>query len=75
LSADAADAVPGDIARPLDLSNFFLAALSNILAGWIVVVAGYREAFISLGIIAAAGLALYAIAMPDTGPQSSEKAG
>jgi MFS family permease len=51
------------------------AALSNILAGWIVVVAGYRAAFISLGIIAAAGLVLYATAMPDTGPQSSEKAG
>jgi MFS family permease len=51
------------------------AAISNILAGWIVVVAGYRAAFISLGIIAAAGLVLYAAAMPETGPKAAEKAG
>lgn len=51
------------------------AALSNILAGWIVVVAGYRAAFISLGIVAAAGLTLYATAMPETGPTRSEKVG
>jgi len=51
------------------------AALSNILAGWIVVVAGYRAAFISLGIIAAAGLALYATAMPETGPKAARKGG
>jgi MFS family permease len=50
-------------------------AFSNILAGWIVVVAGYHAAFISLGIIAAAGLALYAAAMPETGPKAAEKAG
>jgi MFS family permease len=50
------------------------AAISNILAGWIVVVAGYHAAFISLGIIAAAGLALYAAAMPETGPKVAEKA-
>jgi predicted phosphodiesterase len=35
------------------------AALSNIIAGWIVVAAGYDTAFISLGVFAAAGLALY----------------
>jgi hypothetical protein len=34
------------------------AAVSNILAGWIVVVAGYPAGFISLGIVAGAGLAL-----------------
>jgi MFS family permease len=51
------------------------AALSNILAGWIVVVAGYRAAFILLGIIAAAGLALYATAMPETGPKAARKGG
>jgi hypothetical protein len=44
------------------------AACSNILAGWIFVVAGYHAAFISLGSIAAAGLVLYATAMPETGP-------
>jgi MFS family permease len=51
------------------------AAVSNILAGWIVVVAGYHAAFISLGIIAAAGLVLYAVAMPETGPMAAGKAG
>jgi hypothetical protein len=34
------------------------AALSNIVAGWIVVVAGYDVAFILLGVLAGAGLAL-----------------
>jgi MFS family permease len=51
------------------------AAVSNILAGWIVVVADYRAAFVSLGIIAAAGLVLYAVAMPETGPKAAGKAG
>lgn len=51
------------------------AALSNILAGWIVVVAGYHAAFVSLGIIAAAGLALYATAMPETAPETVRKPG
>ena len=51
------------------------AAASNILAGWIVVVAGYHAAFISLGTIAAAGLVLYAAAMPETGPKAAGKAG
>jgi MFS family permease len=51
------------------------AAVSNILAGWIVVVAGYHAAFIALGIIAAADLALYAVAMPETGPKGGRKSG
>jgi MFS family permease len=51
------------------------AAVSNILAGWIVVVAGYRAAFIALGIIAAAGLVLYAVAMPETGPKATRNNG
>ena len=51
------------------------AACSNILAGWMVVVAGYHAAFISLGIIAAAGLVLYATAMPETGPTNPRNRG
>jgi MFS family permease len=50
-------------------------ASSNILAGWIVVAAGYHAAFISLGILAAAGLALYATAMPETGPKAGTNGG
>lgn len=42
------------------------AALSNVVAGWIVVVAGYNAAFISLGVLAGGGFALYLIAMPET---------
>ena len=44
------------------------AAASNIIAGGIVVAAGYDAAFISLGIIAAVGMTLYWVAMPETGP-------
>jgi MFS family permease len=51
------------------------AALSNIIAGWIVVAAGYDAAFISLGVFAAAGLALYATAMPETGPNAARNGG
>ena len=51
------------------------AAVSNILAGWIVLVAGYHAAFIALGIIALAGLALYATAMPETAPEAARKDG
>jgi hypothetical protein len=51
------------------------AAVSNILAGWIVVVAGYHAASISRGIIAAAGLVLCAAAMPETGSNAAGKAG
>ena len=35
-----------------------------------MVAAGYDAAFISLGVFAAAGLALYATAMPETGPKA-----
>jgi MFS family permease len=42
------------------------AALSNLVAGGIVVAAGYDVAFMSLGAIAGAGFALYLIAMPET---------
>ena len=41
------------------------AALSNFVAGGIVVAAGYGAAFVSLGAIAGSGLALL-IAMPET---------
>jgi hypothetical protein len=51
------------------------AALSNIIAGWIVVAAGYDAASISLGVPAAAGLALYGAAMPGTGPNAATNAG
>jgi MFS family permease len=51
------------------------AALSNIIAGWIVVVAGYDAAFISLGVLAATGLALYVVAMPETGPNAPRTGG
>ncbi|BBX45511.1 MFS transporter [Mycobacterium cookii] len=50
------------------------AALSNIIAGAIVVAAGYDTAFMSLGVIAAIGLALYWVAMPETGPKSATPA-
>jgi MFS family permease len=49
------------------------AALSNILAGWIVVAAGYHAAFISLGALAGAGLTLYLVAMPETGPNAAKR--
>ncbi len=42
------------------------AAVSNLVAGAIVVAAGYNAAFMSLGAIAGAALALYFIAMPET---------
>ncbi|MGH3597223.1 MAG: MFS transporter [Mycobacterium sp.] len=42
------------------------ASLSNFVAGGIVVAAGYGAAFMSLGVIAGVGLALYLIAMPET---------
>jgi MFS family permease len=51
------------------------AALSNIIAGWIVVAAGNDAAFISLGVLAAAGLALYAVAMPETAPNATRNGG
>lgn len=42
------------------------AAVSNFVAGAIVVAAGYSVAFMSLGAIAGAGFAMYVIAMPET---------
>jgi len=43
------------------------AALSTTLAGLVVVHAGYSAAFLTLAAVAAAGLGLYAFAMPETG--------
>lgn len=42
------------------------AAVSNLVAGSIVVAAGYNAAFLFLGALAAAGFMLYLIAMPET---------
>jgi MFS family permease len=42
------------------------AAVSNLVAGSIVVAAGYNTAFMSLGAVAGAGLVLYLLAMPET---------
>jgi hypothetical protein len=70
----AADAIPGRTSHALDLLNFFLADVRDGL-GWIVVAAGYHAAFISLGIVAASGLALYATAMPETGPNAPGNGG
>jgi MFS family permease len=50
------------------------AALSNIVAGWIVVVASYDVAFSSLGALAGVGLVLYVAAMPETGPNAAIRA-
>jgi MFS family permease len=47
------------------------AALSNVVAGAIVVAAGYDAAFLSLGAVAAAGFMLYLVAMPETGPAAT----
>jgi MFS family permease len=44
------------------------AAVSNLVAGSIVVAAGYNAAFLFLGALAAAGFMLYLIAMPETAP-------
>lgn len=42
------------------------AALSNFVAGCIVLAAGYDAAFMSLGMVAGTGFGLYLIAMPET---------
>lgn len=47
------------------------AAVSNLVAGSIVVAAGYNAAFVFLGALAAAGFMLYLIAMPETAPTKS----
>lgn len=44
--------------------------LSGIMGGWIAVTAGYDAAFLTLGLIAAAGGALFWLAMPETAPAS-----
>ena len=44
------------------------AALSAGLAGLIIVMVGYGAAFLTLAAIAAAGFALYLLAMPETRP-------
>lgn len=45
------------------------ASLSTAVAGLVVVGAGYSVAFLCLSGVAAAGLALYWLAMPETGPR------
>ncbi len=47
------------------------AALSTTLAGLVVVKAGYSAAFLSLGAVAAAGVAVCWFALPETGERSS----
>ena len=44
------------------------AALSTGVAGFIVVQAGYDAAFLSLAAVAAIGLGLFAVMMPETAP-------
>lgn len=66
----------GDLTRGSGHFNFALglgaacvglgAALSNLLAGSIAHTAGYGSAFVVLAAIAAAALALFALAMPET---------
>jgi MFS family permease len=50
------------------------AALSTTLAGLVVVHVGYSAAFLTLAAVAAAGLALCALAMPETRAQSEADA-
>jgi MFS family permease len=50
------------------------AALSTVLAGLIVVYAGYNAAFLTLSGVAAAGFALFFFAMPETQEERSAKA-
>jgi MFS family permease len=50
------------------------AALSTTLAGLVVVHAGYSAAFLTLGGVAAAGLAVFLLAMPETRASAAEKA-
>jgi hypothetical protein len=49
------------------------AAVSNLVAGPIVVAGGYDTAFISLGALAAAGFMLHLIAMPDTAANNNRR--
>jgi sugar phosphate permease len=43
---------------------------SQVVAGYIVTMAGYNAAFLTLAMVAAAGLLLMVIAMPETTPSS-----
>lgn len=47
------------------------AAVSNLVAGSIVVAAGYNVAFAFLGALAGAGFVLYLVAMPETAAAKS----
>jgi MFS family permease len=47
------------------------AALSTTLAGFVVVHPGYSAAFLTLAGVAAVGLALYVLAMPETRVEAS----
>ncbi|MBY0381410.1 MAG: MFS transporter [Xanthobacteraceae bacterium] len=46
------------------------AALSTTLAGLIVVRFGYSAAFVTLGVVGAAGAVLFMLTMPETGPHA-----
>jgi predicted MFS family arabinose efflux permease len=50
------------------------AALSTTLAGLVVVNAGYGAAFLTLGAVAAAGVAVCWFALPETGERSASDA-
>jgi MFS family permease len=43
-------------------------SLSQVVAGYIVMMAGYNAAFLTLAMVATAGLLLIVIAMPETTP-------
>jgi hypothetical protein len=48
--------------------------VSNLVAGSIVVAAGYHAAFLSLGVLVGAGFVLYLTAMPETAPANKAPA-
>ena len=43
---------------------------SQLVAGYIATISGYNAAFLTLAVVATAGLLLVAIAMPETTPSS-----
>jgi MFS family permease len=51
------------------------ASLSNVVAGSIVLAAGYDAAFMSLGAVGGVGLAVYLLAMPETADRAAADAG
>ena len=59
----------GDLVGAVATAQGLGAALSATLAGTIIVGAGYAVSFLTLAAIAAVGLALYAMAMPETKPK------